>query len=206
MADFLKNPMRAMVVSVLITTVYQTKGALMHIEEVNGELSDDYQNPTVFNLTEGSNQISGTLLGSGFDQDFFTLNVAAGLEITEFNIISYFSNTANNGSFVGVQPGSTLSHSPAEIQADDQIAINFLLFSSALVDDTDDPPILSRLTVGNPLGGVDTLTEGSYAFWLNETGDGSEWTLEFVVESVPEPSTISFLTLCSAVFLMCRKR
>jgi len=120
----------------------------------------------------GSNQISGTLSGGGFDQDFFTLTVVQGFAITDFNVLSYFSNDPMNGSFLGLQPGSTLSVAPSVLQTNSQIPINYLLFSNALVGDNDEPPLLNRLTTGNPLGGVSALREGSYAFWLNETADG----------------------------------
>ena len=184
-------------------------GAGVFIEGANGFLSQDYLAPTEFNLTEGEFLIAGALegglAGGGSEQKFFTLNVQEGYEITELNVLSYFSDRPDNSSFLGLQPGSTLSNSPAFIADEsNQVPINNILFSNALVDA--DFSVLSILNVGDPIGGGDTLGTGNYAFWLNETTEGSEWELQFVVEAVPEPSSVSLLALASSFILLRRKR
>jgi len=121
------------------------------------------------------------------------------------SLISYFSEGAQNSSFLGLQPGATLSNSPAEISDEaNRIPINFVLFSEALIDSSF--PLLATLNVGDPIGGGETLGEGSYAFWLNETAAGSEWEFEFVVEPVPEPSSVCLLALASSLSFLRRKR
>ena len=207
------NGLKDKVVTAFLTlTVFDSgllQGAGLFFEGVDGGLSQDYSAPTEFDLTEGEFTIIGTLAGAlpdgGSEQKFFTLNVSEGYEITELNVLSYFSDRLDNSSFLGLQPGATLSHSPAFITNEaNQIPINHILFSRALTNPMD--PVLTTLNVGNPIGGRDTLGAGNYAFWLNETTQGSEWSLQFVVAAVPEPSSVFLLALASSLIFFKRKR
>ena len=205
MLDAFSNKGATVALALAVFGSLQLRGAGIFVEGRDGELSADYQSPTVFELTEGSFVLSGILQGNGDEQNFFTLSVSEGYEITEFNILSYFSEGFQNSSFLGVQPGPTLSDSPAIISNEaNQIPINFVLFSEALIDSPF--PLLTTLNVGDPIGGSPTLGEGNYAFWLNETAAGSEWELEFVVEPVPEPSSVLLIALACNIAFFRRKR
>ena len=158
-----------------------------------------WDSPSRLDIEEGSNTISGTSLSDGFGARFVTLYVPEGLEVTELNILSYSSSATSGGSFLGLQLGHTLSASPEDLQTNSD-PINYILFSDSSMGN-----LLPTLAVGNPLGGVSTLTEGAYALWFNETGPPADFSVEWVATTIPEPSAISLLAI-TFLGLLRRKR
>jgi len=176
--------------------------ALSHIEATDGDLSDDYLAPTIINITLGDNILEGGLDGGTTDLDLFRLSVPRGLEISAI-ILEAASGGGGGGSFLGLQPGSTLSSAPSNNFAD---FIGYGLIPASSVG-TDYLPVITLPAISTlpPFYGAESLEAGDYAGWLNETGDSSTYRLNFVATQVPEPSSISLLTV-SCLYLVCRKR
>lgn len=159
-------------------------------ESVSGDLSDDYLNPNQFNFVNGSNEISGSLAGGSADLDLFSFTIPAGFELSEINVTDF--SGGNNGSFLLLQPGSTLSSEPNNSFPD---PIGFSIFNATSV--TSGANLLDAITVGPPFDFVPSLPSGEYAAWFNEIDFPSTYSVDFVVSAVPEPSsTFYFLILC----------
>ncbi|MEP4079904.1 PEP-CTERM sorting domain-containing protein [Haloferula sp.] len=189
-------------VSLLSLFLVPAASAATYAENINGELSRIHTSPTSFGLDLGSNRLSGSLTGNGIDIDLFTLTVPADAAITEIRIIE-FSGGGPSGSFLGFQPGSTLDAPPATAFAGGPIGYAIISPSNAAVD----ADVLGTITGGGlPFSGATSLPTGQYAGWLNETGAGSTYTIDFVVSAVPEPSSGLLGLIGMALAVTRRKR
>lgn len=165
------------------------RGALVYSEDLNGDFSNNYLNPTPVVLGAGDNVLEGALTGFSLDMDLFTVTVPDGLFLSALRVTAFLGGAA--GSFMGVQPRAVLDTSPSDyIQSGMGASIpvgdlNYVLIGS--LDASTNRDVLPQLVVGAPLNGTSPLPAGPYAFWLNETGAGSTYTLTF--EVVPEPGT-----------------
>jgi len=170
-----------------------------YVESASNELSDNYLAPTPFTVEAGANTITGTLAGNGGDLDMVQLIVPAGLRVTGL-FLEAFSG-GNNGSFLMMQPGATLSSPPSSTFAD---PVGFSILAPTGVG-TDLLPSITfpSLPTLAPFYGASALEAGSYAVWLNETGAASSYTLRF--EAVPEPST-GLLTIAALAALTSRRQ
>lgn len=182
----------------LIGVVHTSQAAstVLWDEGLHGDLSDNFEVPSMLTLVAGENLISTVFSDS--DVDLFTIFVPQGLTLTRIQLMSYTHDNAENVSFFGMQRGATLSSPPSSFFQDE---IGYTLFGSWALDGTDLLAILSSYPeVETP------LVEGMYAFWLNETTSTSaSATLSFTAEAIPEPSHfISFLF--GLVFSLMRRR
>ena len=173
--------------------------AVTWIESVDGDLSGDYLNPTPLVLGVGSNLLSGTLAGGETDLDLFTLVVAPGQEVAEIRVIE-FSGGGTQGSFLGLQPGMMLSHSPIPSSSFGG-NIGFVIITPGQA--ATDADVLPNIAQFGPYAGSTSLPAGMHAGWLNENTSGSSYTLDFVV--IPEPGS-SLLALAGLSVLLFRRR
>lgn len=176
--------------------------AFVHIESLDGDLSDDYTSPTVLNVTLGDNILDGSLLGSELDLDLFRLVVPAGLEITAINLVA--ASGGGGGSFLGMQTGDQLSSPPSSSFPG---FIGYALLPASGVG-TNYLPNISPPPPYNfpPFYGASSLVEGTYAGWLNETGASSTYRLSFVAKAVPEPSSLTLIAVFGLFMLSKRQR
>ncbi len=171
-------------------------------EAINGDLSDAYTSPSPISIIMGSNVLSGSLAGGSNDLDLFRLDVPVGLEITEIRLLDLIGG--GNASYFMLQPGSTLSSAPSNSFGD---PVGFAAIGSAGVGNDLLPTItLPGITSLAPFFGAATLTAGSYAGWLNETGAASSYSLNFIASPIPEPSSVLLLGVCAISFLSKRTR
>ena len=172
-------------------------------ESTSGDLSDAYLAPTPLTVGLGNNILTGALSGGTNDLDLIELIVPEGLEVTGIRLLDFEGGL--NGSFLLVQPGSTLSAAPSNSFGD---PIGFSILSPGGIG-TDVLPtlILPGVSTLAPFFGVDTLTAGSYAIWLNETGAASTYSLQFETAStIPEPSTTVLVALATLSLFSRRRR
>jgi len=172
-------------------------------ETISGDLSDDYLAPTPLIAGLGNNVLSGSLSGNTNDLDLYELIVPEGLEVTAIRLLEFDSAPSNGGSFLLMQPGRTLDAPPSNRFAN---PIGFSILSSGGVGSDILPTIiLPGIDSLAPFFGVASLTSGSYAGWLNETGAASNYRLQFeVAETIPEPST--GLLICFAAVGLCLRQ
>lgn len=172
-------------------------GAVMAFDEsIQGDLSDDYLIPNVFQPDAGTFSLKGSVVNG--DRDLFTMNLTIGLSINSIKLISYSTDSDNpdNVSYFLSQPGSTLSAPPT---SDFAQPIGYVGFGKW----AENREVLRIMTAGPPYDYANSLGTGSYAFWINETGPLSSYEFRFTI--VPEPS-ISILLLTASALLLRRKR
>ena len=149
-------------------------------EGVDGDLSGDRLNPTVLNLTVGSNTVLASQQGadSGLDVDYLTVVVPAGTQLARLDCTSYSAVDGNsNLAFLGVQAGSTFTTDAATTKASDLLGGTVYGFFSP---GTDMLPTVGSLS--GTTGFVPPLPEVSYTRWFNQTGEQSTVGLDFVLE------------------------
>jgi hypothetical protein len=170
----------------------------LYDEAVNGDLSSDNLNPTVLNLSVGSNQITGSTTGNpNLDRDFFSFTIPDGRQLSQIILANYvgLDDVGSNQGFLAVQAGSGIE--PTTVSTNTPPLLGAALIGAApgtqegdnVLDDLGAAaPIRGASFVGFPSG---TLGRGTYTFWIQETQFGIQnYKLDFVVTPVPEPSTI----------------
>ncbi|MEM9419625.1 MAG: PEP-CTERM sorting domain-containing protein [Planctomycetota bacterium] len=198
------------------------------------DLSDDYLNPTPFELTEeffltltdGIFAIENTVQFSGADEptadvDFFTLTVDPGLQIDRIEISRYDGSAV---SFFGFGAGLTLAGDPSSGPLGQQEfaagALGYALVGNPLVgnnlldnladgDVTIDRngPLTLQLAMNRRFDPDQPLGAGTYAFVFQETGSVKiTYELSFYASAVPEPNAMLLLVLGAVVGLAWQPR
>jgi hypothetical protein len=177
-------------------------------ESVNGSFSTSQGTPTVLTLSAGTNSIVGTL-GPGDSQDFVTLTVPAGLELTNL-VNSAYSSTDVQG-FTGFALGTSITGSAFTsgsyngwshfgTGANNSNGITFPAFNS-IGDDL--LPIMQSQSVPQGAAGFTLPLAGgqSYSFLIQQLGGTpTSYQFDYVVTPVPEPSTLDLLLAGATVF------
>lgn len=172
-----------------------------YVESIDGELSNDFVDPTPLVMDLGSNLLTGGLAGGESDIDLFRFSVPLGHHLTAIRILGFTGG--GGGSFLGLQSGVELSSSPVP-SASFPDPIGYAIISAA--DAAVDRDVLPTITSGPPFNGVATLPTGNYVGWLNETGIASTYQIEFVIAAVPEPSVAFGVALGVGGLLLGRRR
>lgn len=168
-------------------------------EAVDGDLSGDYQNPTVISLVSGLNTIRATSgSAAANDVEYFRLDLPAQGQIDAI-FLRAFETASDSTAFIGVQPGSSFTF-PAE---DAFTSIGELLgwaHFGLYEGDGVGGDILPMMGAGfGAIGFSGPLTGPSYTFWSQQQGQPITYELDFVVSGgVPEPTT-AVATICAIV-------
>ena len=161
-------------------------------EAVDGDISGDRFNPTVLNLTTGSNVVVATQQGDAFgrDVDYLTIVVPTGSQLVRLDCPAYSALGKPNLAFLGVQAGPIFTTPFTNTDAADLLGGVVYGFFSVGTD------ILPQVgTLGGATGFTPPLPAGTYTWWYNQTGDPSTVTLDFVIEPADGPVGTTY---CSA--------
>ena len=154
-------------------------------EADSGDFSNDAANPTAVALANGSNLLSGSVVGGdSADLDYVTVNIPEGHVLAAADLVSYESGNGNAVSFIGIQEGTAFTE-PAD-NPNPANLLGLLLFGV----DAAGTDILPSLGAGaNPFGGDDAigfeapLGAGDYTFWIQETSPNvTAYSIDLVVE------------------------
>jgi hypothetical protein len=176
-------------------------------EGTQGDLSDLPGAPTTIGvLTASDNYIVGSTIPSGDpipgghgaltnqDNDFFTFTVAAGHQLSAFDIVG--DTTINTGDrfFLGIYSGGTASVDPTNptpagllgytLPGTPQIGTD-VLPDLAASDEAGFPPLPTHFS--------GALGAGTYTVWLVDGDSPVSYDLDLHVASVPEPATWSLM-------------
>lgn len=162
----------------------------IHIEALNGDLSNDPLAPTALNFVDGSNTVAGSVNsldgvgGAGSDtRDFFTFTIDPGFQLTEINLFGF---TAGNTGFAliddvaasAIPNGGTAGSFLGGSHVDDTLLGGGLLGANIAND-----------VAGAGVGFTFPLDAGDYTFLIQETGrTTSDYHLSFEVSAVPLPA------------------
>ena len=151
-------------------------------EATSGDISNDAASPTSLALGNGSNVLSGSVVGGdSSDIDYLTINVPDGHVLSAADLISYESG--NQISFIGLQAGNTFTESPQDTEVGN--LLGFTLFGTPNVGSD----ILQGIGAGDGAQGFSgSLDAGDYTFWIQETSPNeSAYSIDLVVEPAAAP-------------------
>ncbi len=180
----------ALVAVAFVGSIASAGGLIIWDDAVDGDLSDDRFNPNVFVLGNGvSGIISETRFSNfpdeGGDRDYFTVVIGAGQTLTAI-MLSEASNPLGGfdaAGFIGLQFGPIVTVDP---NAPNPAPLAGWLITFENLVGTD--------LLGDLSGGLSSLGEGEYAFWVQQTGeDLTRIRLDFHV--VPAPGAMALLGL-----------
>lgn len=153
------------------------------IELTQGDLSDDRFSPTPLTVAPGDNELFGVITGDdmegNLDRDYFSMTIPAGHQLSELWLTDYFSE--DFAAFIGVQPGPIFPDDPAFVAPED--LLGWTLFGESQLGQD----LLPQMGV-NGQTFTPPLPEGTYSFWVQQTGLYTNWAANFVITEVPEPA------------------
>lgn len=158
---------------------------ILHDEAVDGDITDDPNNPLPLQLAGVDNTISGSVVSP--DRDYITVNVPAGSQLSGIVLDEYTSTGVQ--SFIGVQAGSVFTEPPTDTVVEN--LLGFALFGSTMTGTN----ILPIIATGEGAQGFEgALPAGDYTFWIQETSDNNvDYT--FTMQLTPEGEDTSELTV-----------
>jgi len=148
-------------------------------EAVSGDLSDDRLLPTPLTFASGANTVLGSFGGGGptTDRDYFSFVVPAGSRL-EAVMVNPGTGISGGSSFFAMQTGSQITATPAGANVGDLLAFGHY------ANDAIGTNLLAALLPG----GATSLSAGTYAVWVQETGGTVPFSFDFVITPVPEPA------------------
>jgi len=164
-------------------------GGVFFDEDVDGDLSNDRFNPTVFNLGAGASSFIMDVIDSDQPQgdlDYFTVVIGDGLSIDSIVLAESFNPGGgfDNVAFIALQIGPIVTVDPAS--PNPAPLAGFVIGSPNLIGTNILP------TLAGDFG--PTLGSGEYAFWVQQTGESlTRLRLDFNV--VPAPGAMAVLGL-----------
>lgn len=163
-------------------------------EQSQGDLSGDRLMPTALTLSPGDNLLFGIITGDDgtgrIDRDYFSVTIPSGYRLTQLVFGSYLSKDA--AAFIGIQPGPVFPNAPEGVTPGD--LLGWAIFGAELVG-SDILPIIGS----NGQGFTPPLEAGTFSFWVQQTGEFTEWSADFVVEEVPAPGSVSMLVIAASM-------
>jgi uncharacterized surface protein with fasciclin (FAS1) repeats len=157
-------------------------------ESADGDLSDDFSNPTdLGTLGLGDNTVVAQQ-GDGGDVDYVTFTIAEGEQLSEL-ILDDYDADAGNLAFLGLQEGAAFTTDAASTGASDLLGGLTYGASNAGGDILQDVGNLSGST-----GFDGPLEAGTYTLWLNQTGAPSTASFTLRTESVDAGASAATLT------------
>lgn len=153
--------------------------AQVYDEGTDGDLSNDFMNPTLisFDMVEGRSEVTSSQLGMPRDVDYFTFTVPDGYVLTDIFVREHQVDDPANKSFIGIQRGSSFTKDANSTMASD------LLGGTVFGAEDEEFSILNRMGfLEGAEGYTSILTEGTYTIWLNQTGGFSSQRLDLFIE------------------------
>jgi len=197
--SILRLPQLSFVALVLLCSV--TFGDVIHDESTDGDLSSDNLSPTSLLFSPGENEIIGTSTFDPLDRDFWTFTIQPGTQLSQV-ILQDYNSTAAQQSWLAVETGGQVSSVTDASNLLGSALIGFANGASQgddVLDDVGDA-LLGGTGFNGPLGA------GTYTFWYQETGADTNYSLNFVVQAIPEPGTCWLLLVLSSTVSLRRRR
>ncbi|HEY4329132.1 MAG TPA: hypothetical protein VGN88_05300 [Phycisphaerae bacterium] len=186
-------------------------GSTLYSETASGDLSNSQSAPTSVTAVVGTNSISGTV-GNADSQDWITITVPAGAQLSSFILSSYAS--ADSQGFMGVQAGSSFLGDPFAAGSYlgyvhyGSLAQNGALAPTNLVG-ADLLPLMGNTSLAAGSTGFTTpLGAGQYTFLIQQLGSATTYQFDVGVTAVaaPEVTTLGMLGVGATALLLKRRR
>jgi hypothetical protein len=180
----------------VVLTTALAAAPLTYVESVDGDLGPSASNPKILDFDVGVNRISGTMGKPPSlppDADYFRFTLEPGEYLTSINVITL----SFSGNFFAVQTGPTISTS-------DGAAHLFNTLVTGLGELTDNPRY--EPSSGTADGFPDPLGAGTYTVWYQELGGLVNYTFDYTVTAIPEPSAFAALAGLAGLGLAASRR
>ncbi len=185
--------------------------AVNHNEAVDGDLSGDRLNPTQLVLSAGTNSLTattGVFLNEQeeeeTDLEYVRIDLPANHQLVSILMQGYtsFDTTA----FIGVQSGTTFTFDPGDAISNVGNLDGYAHFGPGAGHDPGDD-LLPDIGAGpGSIGFTPPLTGTSYTFWIQQTGALTDYQLDFIVTSIPEPASAFLMCTALVAAAHCRRR
>ena len=161
---------------------------LMWDEAIDGDLSDDYLNPTQI-FTKGVNNHVIFTTATGDDREYFTFTIDAGYQLSALILDGFATDPDTNLAFLGVAEGSVFPTGPDAPDVTTLLGYGLIGLSDVGND------ILQLIGLGGGAQGFSgPLGPGTYTWWAQETAPSvDDWDLNFVVTEIPAPGAFALL-------------
>jgi hypothetical protein len=189
-----------------IVTLALASGAFAdgYNESVSGDLSSNQASPTPVTLTLGGTaSVIGTVGGTE-NQDWITITVPAGAQLTAITLVSYASTDAQG--FMGMQAGSSFVGSPfaagsyAGYAHFGTGAVNGALPPTNLVGANMLPIMADPTLAAGSTGMTSPLGPGTYTFLLQQLGAATtQYQFDFTLTPAPGAAALAGLAALRAV-------
>ena len=183
-----------------VTGTPHSRAGTLWNEQVNGDFSDDRFVPTPLSLPVGASAIACRLEdgdgGQDIDLDYFSVTIPAGHQLAEMLLVSYLS--VDRIAFIAIQPGPIFPNDPGSVGPDD--LMGYAHFGPALLGQD----LLTAMGF-NGQGFAPPLPAGTYSFWVQQTDNFTEYSVDFRVEEIPGPHT-GIVALAAAAMTAVRRR
>jgi hypothetical protein len=196
----------ALLASAVVFTTAQ--GQVLWDESLSGDLSDNQSAPTTFSLASGANAIIGTVGGAN-SQDWITLTVPAGLQLSSLTLAAYVSTDPQG--FAGVQSGTAFVGSPSTASSYlgyahyGTAADNGSLPTANLVG-VDILPIMGNTTAApDSQGFTPPLGSGSYVFLIQQLGSATSYEFDYGVTAIPELRSHAIIAILCGLYVLKRR-
>ena len=172
-------------------------------EDVNGDLSGDYNSPTQFVLTPGVNTLYAyTGSSDSEDLEYLRIDLPVGHQLNSL-LMQYFAGP-DQVAFIGLQSGTEFTFPASEAFANIDNMLGWSHFGPDAGHNVGDDLLPSIGANGQTF--VSPLTGPSYTFWIQQTGSNMYYQLDFIVEAVPEPASCWMAGSAGLLALMLRRR
>jgi uncharacterized repeat protein (TIGR01451 family) len=164
---------------------------VIYNENVSGDLSNNQSAPTALTLGLGTNSIIGNV-GTGDNQDWITLHVPSGLNLSSLVLASYVSSDTQG--FIGVQRGTSFVGNPETAPP----YLGYSHFGTGAQNGSLPPtnlvganllPIMGDSSVEfGSQGFTPPLSSGDYTFLIQQQGSTTAYQFDFDTTSATAPS------------------
>jgi len=173
-------------IGAILASAAATSGAVLHDEDIDGDLSGDGLSPNRFALALGSNELLATSIRN--DREYVRLTVPTGTILSSVVLTRYIGLDLIG--FIGVQRGETFT----EPSSGTNVAnlLGWAHYGPVFGDLPRD--YLSDIGMGpGAIGFTGALGANDYTFWIQQTGSVAvTYTFDFVV-TIPAPGSIAGL-------------
>lgn len=185
---------RSLTLGVVLSVAAAGQAAVVWNETSNGDLSGNRLAPTALPLVIGSNDVIGSVQGG--ELDYITFTVPAQVQFTKLALVSYVSSDSRG--FIGMQKGTVFTEDPATPNVAN--LLGWAHFGTGPGNVGTD--ILDDMGVApGAQGFVPPLPAGQYTFWIQQIGALTSYDFNFVLVSVPEPSSLASSVLAALALL-----
>lgn len=161
-------------------------GGFVYDEAVDGDLSNDWLNPTQLPMFEqGDSVVTMSVVNSDDpefgDRDYFTITIPEGFQLLSLNLLALDAGNGDDIAFLGIQAGN-------QITVDPNFPNPEPLLGWMLTQPSDIGTDIQETLVGAENRPLDA---GQYSFWVQQTGqDETTLSLGFTVGIIPAPGTV----------------